>query len=394
MRQKIVLSHLHNVGAFVLAHRETKRMRRWLAWCRANKRNVKFITLTYDLRPYQDRVHPEKLPEYMYDLAKDGRHVARFMDRVSEFTRTPMKAKWRAKMEFHSSGILHFHLLVRDMPYVKQHDLQNIWGHGIVDVRKAKIKHAGYIAKYQSKAGGYPAFLYDKPRRSVQVWGTSHGFFNVVDKDDRHNPSDPPEEKEETQAYDIAGCEQKRDYDPNETIGSVLKRAGRTFVVKDEAGEVKEFIARDNEVICALWMMKFERVEKKWGWYEYDMTWHHFDRVMEQVHENRHLQDAMAKDQLMDLAYCDDDYIANYEKELGIDGCPSEERPQARSEDGRKAASFSCLKVQDCAHDTESACDLAMRLSAEYHETDLSRRELGGKCGIPQDMWPDEYAPF
>ena len=375
MRRKIVMSHLHPDGAYVLAYRETKRMRRWLAWCRGNKRNVKFVTLTYDPKPYVYKVAPDDLPEYMYDIAKDSRHVARFMKRVEEFSGSSLKGKWRAKMEFHDTGILHFHLLIRDMPYVQQCDLQNLWGHGIVDIRKARIKHASYIAKYQSKAGGYPAFLYNKPRRSVQIWGTSHGFFDVIKEQDS-NLAPKTNSKAEDRSYRLAAYE--NNYNPSETIGQVLERARTTFIVKDEVGCVKEYIARDSEVICALWMMKFEQKNKRFGWYEYDMTWHHLERVMDTVREVRHLQSAIENEQLNEIAYCDDDYIEQYEQRERAAG----RRKTARI-NASEASRFSCSILQDCAQNK-------VVISAEYN---VKKIDLEA-CGIPFEEWPDEYAPF
>ncbi|QQE10816.1 hypothetical protein JD969_15095 [Planctomycetota bacterium] len=384
IRQKMVLSHLHPVGGLVLASRETKRMRRWLAWCRANKRNVKFITLTYDLRPYQDKIRPDQLPEFMYDMSKQDRHVIRMFERLEQYTGEKLTGRWRAKMEFHRSGILHYHILVRDMPFVHQRDLTDLWGHGRVDIRMARIKHAEYMAKYQTKEGSYPEFLYDKPRRSVKVWGTSRGFFSVLEDSEGGQSGKLSEGQREEIRSDIQSSESVKqdDYDRKMTIREMLEESQNKVIVKDEAGVRTEYLGNENDFACALWLSGYKRQDRRFGWSNYDITPYQLNRVYELVVEMRNMSRALDSEKLNELVYTDQAVIDYYEKEAHARSTsgPSEEEG---------VSPFSCIRLQVFPDTQEGLTNSELD---GMKDSELYERQF--VCGIPRDEWPDEYAPF
>lgn len=63
------------------------------------------------------------------------------------------KIKYLVVPEFQKRGAIHYHVILFNFPYVKQSILQDIWGNGIIDIRKIEeVDNVGsYIAEYLGK---------------------------------------------------------------------------------------------------------------------------------------------------------------------------------------------------------------------------------------------------
>lgn len=61
--------------------------------------------------------------------------------------------KYVAVVEFQERGAVHYHLLM-NIPYIRKKELEAIWGHGFVDIKRPRnIKNWGaYFAKHGTKA--------------------------------------------------------------------------------------------------------------------------------------------------------------------------------------------------------------------------------------------------
>jgi hypothetical protein len=74
-------------------------------WRRVAREHGVFITLTYRRDPYAG-------PQDLYLRAGEGKHVARFMERLGKATGENFGGRWVCKAEFQDRGWVHFHLLV------------------------------------------------------------------------------------------------------------------------------------------------------------------------------------------------------------------------------------------------------------------------------------------
>lgn len=90
-----------------------------------------------------------------------------------------MRGRWLCKMEFQRGGWVHWHLVVIGFDRIDQALLEKCWRHGFVWVRRAGEAELRYVCKYVGKAGSFPAFVYQRPIRSVKIIRTSPGFWSV-----------------------------------------------------------------------------------------------------------------------------------------------------------------------------------------------------------------------
>lgn len=102
----------------------------------SNQDLVKFMTLTF--------------ADEIFDLESANKMFNQFIKRL---TRLSPGFKYLAVPEFQSSGRVHYHLLC-NLPYIKNDDLKNVWGHGFVFIRLIdKVENLGsYMCKYLGKA--------------------------------------------------------------------------------------------------------------------------------------------------------------------------------------------------------------------------------------------------
>jgi hypothetical protein len=135
-----------------------------------------FLTLTYD------RQHWNNAQE-LYRQASQQKHMFNFLRRLSYYlTGTPngLKGRWIRKAEWQDAGgegWLHYHLIIDWPRRIPHHQLERIWGHGFVHIKRASRHSMKYFAKYMGKAGTVPGWLLMERPRSVKVVAVSPGFW-------------------------------------------------------------------------------------------------------------------------------------------------------------------------------------------------------------------------
>ena len=138
-----------------------------------------FLTLTYDRSRYRDA-------EECFDNASTSKHVARFMERLSEFLGESLRGRWLCKCEFQAGGWVHWHIIPTGVDYIPHSTLLRLWRFGFPFVqrfgrRDSRRRVAQYaskpVADYASKSGKLPAWLLAKRTRSIKIVRVSPGFW-------------------------------------------------------------------------------------------------------------------------------------------------------------------------------------------------------------------------
>lgn len=98
----------------------------------------KFLTLTF-----ADNIQDLNIAHYEF-----GKFMKRLNYKV--FNSKKANLKYNVVVEFQERGAIHYHLIIYNMPYVKQKVLLDIWNNGIVDIRKIdSVDNIGsYVAEY------------------------------------------------------------------------------------------------------------------------------------------------------------------------------------------------------------------------------------------------------
>jgi hypothetical protein len=102
------------------------------------------------------------------DIKKAQRDFAKFIQRLNYLllgVKNTKKLRYIGVIEFqdkHRAGVIHFHVILFDVPYIHWHTITECWSHGSIDIR-AKDKRgramtvtmvAVYMGKYMTKAFG------------------------------------------------------------------------------------------------------------------------------------------------------------------------------------------------------------------------------------------------
>lgn len=297
IKQKICMSHLDPEGGRLLAHYKAKRLTRLLKWAKSMRIPAVMVTCTYDHRAWgwPDDDHA---PQKLYEAAERNQHAARFMQRLEEYLQEDLRGKWVRKAEFQRGGWLHYHFIILGIAFIPHDDLTRIWSHGHVDIRRVSKKTGHYVAKYQSKAGeGYPDFLYDRPRNSVKIWGTSPGFWKPVEDRESvaegENPSDAVNKESDNGEDDCVASPRharrmRRYLDATdrrsaavweiesggkETIREVMQRTYRTVSGHDGRGNRVDIEDIDiGSVVASLYEMGLRLSGVRWGFLEFPGT--------------------------------------------------------------------------------------------------------------------------
>lgn len=133
-----------------------------------------FLTLTVDPAQFSG---PESAFEYSRDRVR--RIFARLREGVQHDGKTyRMNDPYFVKVEFHQNGFAHFHLIFLTKRYLPRSLLSELWGCGIVDVRRIKNERFHYLLKYVTKGGELPEWVKERPR--IRIIQASRGFY--VDK--------------------------------------------------------------------------------------------------------------------------------------------------------------------------------------------------------------------
>ncbi len=110
---------------------------------RSGSLTAKFFTNTY-----KDNVQAEDAPRAIKDFTAYNKKV-----NWHYFGKKTGQLKYVSVMELQPvSKKIHFHTVLFNQPFVLQKDLQDLWGYGIVDIRKIYDHNYGqYMAKYLGK---------------------------------------------------------------------------------------------------------------------------------------------------------------------------------------------------------------------------------------------------
>ncbi|MEM9418754.1 MAG: hypothetical protein AAGA25_06795 [Planctomycetota bacterium] len=258
-----------------------------------------------------------------------------------------LKGQWIRKAEFQHGGWLHYHIILLGLDFIPHAALKMCWPHGHIFVKRINTKVAGYMAKYQAKAGGYPDFLYDKPVRSVKIWGTSPGFWSPIEDFERKvsnikRPREKDSLDELMDAYDLIP--------ERGTNREAIDEASKWTHVSDDNGNVAKLRVDSGTLITLLHSSGCEVVGNAYGAVLVDAT----------------LQDAIVAKYHTTGAYTQSQRPED-----------SGEVGSAHAESGREAAGLHLIGLQDRISSGEDMPETVMP-----------------KCPIPRDDWPDEAAPF
>lgn len=104
---------------------------------------TKFMTLTFK--------------ENIEDISYTNKEFNKFIKRLNYYLykTKKQKLKYLAVWEKQKRGAIHYHIILFDLPYIKNKELQEIWGHGFIKINKidvdSKENRGRYVSKYFSK---------------------------------------------------------------------------------------------------------------------------------------------------------------------------------------------------------------------------------------------------
>lgn len=168
----------HECGRGFVANDEDKKINRSKSLNRASNRvrrlinaNVgehsKFITLTFK--------------ENITDLKSANYEFKKFKQRLEY--EIGYKLQYLAVIEFQKRGAIHYHVIMFNCPYVKNKDLNSIWGNGYVKINKINhVDNVGaYITKYMTKDSNDNRLIGEK------MWFSSKGLEEPREIKDKKN---------------------------------------------------------------------------------------------------------------------------------------------------------------------------------------------------------------
>lgn len=104
---------------------------------------TKFMTLTFK--------------ENIQDIACTNYEFSKFIKRLNFYLYHVKKQclKYLAVWERQKRGAIHYHIIFFDLPYMKNKELEDIWGHGFIKINRiavdSKDNRGRYVSKYFSK---------------------------------------------------------------------------------------------------------------------------------------------------------------------------------------------------------------------------------------------------
>lgn len=104
---------------------------------------TKFITLTFK--------------ENINDVSYTNKEFSKFIKRLNYYLYKEKKQllKYIAVWELQERGAIHYHVIFFSLPYIKNSELQKIWGYGFVKINRidvdSKENRGRYVSKYFSK---------------------------------------------------------------------------------------------------------------------------------------------------------------------------------------------------------------------------------------------------
>jgi len=137
---------------------------------------AKFLTLTF-----KDNVK---------DLDKANYEFEKFIKRLNYHCFGTKKAnlKYTCVVEFHKSGVIHYHVIIYNMPYVKANDIANVWGNGFIKINKIDdVDNVGaYVSEYLGNAEkGQGKDVFDERLQGRKSYFSSRGLFKPIEITDK-----------------------------------------------------------------------------------------------------------------------------------------------------------------------------------------------------------------
>jgi hypothetical protein len=104
---------------------------------------TKFMTLTFK----------DNIEDITYTNCEFNKFIKRL--NFSVYKTKKQQLKYLAVWEKQKRGAIHYHIIFFDLPYIKNKELQEIWGHGFIKINKidvdSKENRGRYVSKYFSK---------------------------------------------------------------------------------------------------------------------------------------------------------------------------------------------------------------------------------------------------
>lgn len=138
-----------------------------------------FITLTVNPALFQG---PESAFEHSRDRIRrifcELRHGTQWKGNLIK-----LNSPYFVKVEFHESGYAHYHIIFLSRRFLPRELLTELWGYGIVDVRRIENVDFHYLLKYVTKGGELPEWV--KSRSRIRIVQASRDFY--IDKRESNN---------------------------------------------------------------------------------------------------------------------------------------------------------------------------------------------------------------
>jgi hypothetical protein len=137
---------------------------------------AKFLTLTFN--------------ENIQDIEQANYEFQKFIKRLNYYCFGTKKAnlKYTCVIEFHKSGVIHYHVILYNMPYVKANDIANVWGNGFIKINKIDdVDNVGaYVSEYLGQAEkGQGHDVEDDRLKGKKSYFSSKGLFKPVEITDK-----------------------------------------------------------------------------------------------------------------------------------------------------------------------------------------------------------------
>lgn len=129
---------------------------------------TKFLTLTF--------------AENQQNLSLANKQFKTFIQRLNyKIYGRITKLKYVVAIEFQLRGAIHYHLVLFNMPVIKQSEIGTMWGNGFIKINKiTEVDNIGsYVTKYMGKD------LDDDKLQGKKCYMTSQGLFKPIEIEDK-----------------------------------------------------------------------------------------------------------------------------------------------------------------------------------------------------------------
>jgi len=180
----------------IVLHKERKRKTKKIKYKKKTKYNLnqtkhKIRRLVY-ANPDLNKFLTLTFAEHITDLDQANQKLKSFIQRLNYYYES---VRYIAVPEFTKIGRVHYHLLL-NLPYIPQKHLQDVWGQGIVHIKRVdKISNLGlYISKYISKFNGLEEYKGKKKyftsknltKPVIYYDNESQEFLDIIKKEEEY----------------------------------------------------------------------------------------------------------------------------------------------------------------------------------------------------------------